>query len=77
MKRIVNEKPQKITHAIIWDEGCNDPIKFFANEKKAKEFIKELDERPNVTSGSIKLAVISSIKSITIKKSLGFSDYKI
>ena len=71
-----NYKPLNPTHLVVWEED-RDPCKFFESEDKAKEFIKELSEKSNVTKDSIVLVEIKSARKIKIQKSLRYLKYTI
>ncbi len=71
-----NYKPKNPTHLVVWEED-RDPCKFFESEDKAKEFIKELSEKSNVTKDSIVLVEIKSARKIKIQKSLRYLKYTI
>ena len=76
LKLAKEHKPKTPTHIVIWEED-RDPCKFFESEDKAKEFIKELSEKSNVTKDSIVLVEIKSARKIKIQKSLRYLKYTI
>ena len=65
------------THLVIWDEEGRDPHKFFTDEEKTKEFMKELSEKSGVKKDSIILVAIKSVQKVSITKMVRLAGYKI
>lgn len=71
-------KPKDPTHLVVWEiEGCGDPCEFFTDEKKAKEFVKELSEKSDVKKDSIILVEIKSAQKVNVIKNVRLNQYKI
>ena len=69
-------KPKAPTHVVIWEEE-SDPARLFTSEKEAKDFVKELSDKPSVKQDSILLIEIKSCKKVGVTKSLRYNQHKI
>jgi len=67
------KKPINPTHLVVWDEKDQDPCQFFESGDEARDFIKELSEKPHVIKDSIILVEIKSAKKVVIQKSLRYT----
>jgi len=74
--KLANQKLLNPTHAVIWEEDT-DPVRLFTSDKDAKEFIKDLIDKPGVKKDSILLIEIKSCKEIRINKVLRYNQHKI
>lgn len=70
--------PKNPTHLVVWEvEVGGDPCEFFTDEKKAKEFVKELSEKSDVRKDSIILVEIKSAQKVNVIRNVRLSGYKI
>ncbi len=71
-----NYKPKAPTHIVIWEED-RDPARLFTSEKDARDFIKELSDKPSVKKDSILLIEVKSCKKVKVDKILKYGLHKI